>query len=249
MSEHPGLSSEAIAFVVEAEKEASRAFRLLRETRTISPSGTLFYGVRIPGEDKIVTLNYVGLWADEPDRPLTGVIDFDGNSYWSNPPGGTARYAKLFRTHPDVQAVSHVHTPHLGAYSQAHQSLPLLYVPNRRFRFTSELPVYINRRQPEVDFILDAIAQDREVPGIVEANGGATVWSWKGLRDLTNTIVLLEEGAQFQILAAAALGGSKPFGPGVLEQQWKMGKLIPADAHVTDDGDIHYAAPAAVAAE
>jgi ribulose-5-phosphate 4-epimerase/fuculose-1-phosphate aldolase len=248
MSERPGLSPEAIAFVVEAEKETSRAFRLLRETRTISPSGTLFFGVRIPGEDKIVTLNYVGLWGEDPDQPQTGVIDFDGNSYWSNPPGGTARYAKLFRTHPDVKAISHVHTPHLGAYSQAHQALPLLYVPNRRFRFTAKLPVYINRRQGEPDFILDAIEQDRDVPGIVEANGGATIWSWKGIRDLANTIVLLEEGAQFQILAAA-IGGSRPFGPGVLEQQWKMGKLVPPDARVDDDGTIHLPEAAVQAAE
>ncbi|AYJ87713.1 class II aldolase/adducin family protein [Sphingomonas paeninsulae] len=248
MSTQSGLSPETIAFVVSIEKEASRAFRVLRETRTISPSGTLFFGVRIPGEDKIVTLNYQGLWQEDPDRPKTGVVDFDGNSYWSEPPGGTARYLKLFRTHPDVQAISHVHTPHLGAYSQAHQTLPLLYVPNRRFRFTAELPVYINRRQAEVDFILEAIEKDRQVPAIVEANGGATVWSWKGLRDLTDNIVLLEEGAQFQILGAA-LGGSKPFGPGVLEQQWKMGKLVPKDASVADDGTIHYAEPTAQAAE
>lgn len=240
-----GLSPEALDFVAQAEKDARKAFRLLRETRTISPSGTLFYGVRIPNEDKLVTLNYAGLWADDPDEAITAVIDFDGNVLLGTP-GGTARYLKLFKKHPDIQAVSHVHTPHLGAYSQAHSELPLLYVPNRRFRFTDRLPVYINRRQPEVDFILDSLAADREVPGIVEANGGATVWSWKGLRDLTNQIVLLEEGAQFQILARA-LGGSQPFGPGVLEQQWKMGKLVPADASVEDDGTIRYAA--AVAAE
>ena len=235
-----GLSPEALGFIAEAQKDASKAFRLLRETRTISPSGTLFYGVRIPKEDKLVTLNYAGLWADNPDEPITAVIDFEGNTL-SGTPGGTARYLKLFKKHPDIQAVSHVHTPHLGAYSQAHAELPLLYVPNRRFRFTDKLPVYVNRRQPEVDFILDSLAVDREVPGIVEANGGATVWSWKGLRDLTNQIVLLEEGAQFQILARA-LGGSQPFGPGVLEQQWKMGKLVPPDASVADDGTIQYAA-------
>jgi len=63
------------------------------------------------------------------------------------------------------------------------------------------------------------------------------VWSWKGLRHLVNQIILLEEGARFQILAQA-IGGSQAFGPGVLEQQWKMGKLVPADAHVTDDGQI-----------
>jgi hypothetical protein len=74
------------------------------------------------------------------------------------------------------------------------------------------------------------------------------VWSRQGLRDLVNTIVLLEEGAQFQILSAA-LGGSRPFGPGVLEQQWKMGKLVPADAHVTDEGEIRYADATAQAAE
>lgn len=248
MSEHPGLSPEAIAFVTKTEQDARRAFRVLRETRTISPSGTLFFAVRIPGEDKIITLNYQGLWEDDPDQAQTAVIDFEGNSYWSNKPGGAARYLKLFKTHADVQAISHVHTPHLGAYSQAHQELPLLYVPNRRFRFSSELPVYINRRQAEVDFILEAIEKDREVPGIVEANGGATIWSWKGLRDLTNNIVLLEEGAQFQILGAA-LGGSKPFGPGVLEQQWKMGKLVPPDARVDDDGTIHYPQETAQAAE
>ena len=107
----------------------------------------------------------------------------------------------------------------------------------RRFRFSTHLPVYINRRQTEADFILEAIQADREVPGIVEANGGATVWSWKGLRHLVNQIILLEEGARFQILAQA-IGGSQAFGPGVLEQQWKMGKLVPADAHVTDDGQI-----------
>ncbi|MEN3746186.1 class II aldolase/adducin family protein [Sphingomonas sp. HF-S3] len=242
------LSPEAIAFIARTESEARRAFRLLRETRTLSASGTLFFAVRIPGEDKIITLNYLGLWEEDPDKPQTAVIDFDGNSLWSNPPGGAARYLKLFRTHDGVQAISHIHTPHLGAYSQAHAALPLLYVPNRRFRFSAELPVYINRRQKEVDFILEAIEQDHQVPGIVEANGGATVWSRQGLRDLVNTIVLLEEGAQFQILSAA-LGGSRPFGPGVLEQQWKMGKLVPADAHVTDEGEIRYADATAQAAE
>jgi len=82
------------------------------------------------------------------------------------------------------------------------------------------------------------------VPGIVEANGGATVWGKKSLLDLANSILLLEEGAQFQTLAAA-LGGSKPFGPGVYQQQWRMSGLIPKDATVDQDGTIHYPANAA----
>ena len=248
MSDTNGLSAETLAFITQASDDARRAFRLLRESRTVSASGTLGFAVRVLDEEKIVTLSYVGLWEDDPDKPRVSVIDFGGNRLLGEQTGGEARYLKIFKKYPDFKAISHIHTPHLGAYSQAHQELPLLYVPNRRFRFTAKLPVYINRRQGESDFILDAIERDRDVPGIVEANGGATIWSWKGIRDLTNNIVLIEEGAQFQILAAA-LGGSKPFGPGVLEQQWKMGKLVPPDARVDDDGTIHLPEAAVEAAE
>ncbi len=38
---------------------------------------------------------------------------------------------------------------------------------------------------------------------------------------MSKLILLIEEGAWFQGLAEG-LGGSKEFGPGVLEQQWNM---------------------------
>ena len=41
---------------------------------------------------------------------------------------------------------------------------------------SAEIPVYVDRRQAEVDFILEQIALDPAVPAIVEANGGGTVW-------------------------------------------------------------------------
>ena len=243
------LSTQTLDFIRNTEADAKKAFRWLRETGTTSPSATVGFAVRIPGEDKILTLSHSGIWAEDPDVPVSQVIDFDGNTYLEGgSKGGEARYLKIFKAYPDFAAISHVHGPHLGAYSQAHSELPLLYVPNRRFRFSTHLPVYINRRQSEADFILETIAADKEVPGIVEANGGATAWSLKGLRHLVNNIILLEEGARFQILAES-LGGSKPFGPGVLEQQWKMGQLVPADAHVTDDGKIVLAEPVAEPAE
>jgi hypothetical protein len=239
MSAPASLSDKERAFVAQTQAEARKAVQILKETRVLSPSGTLFFTVRIPGEEKLINLAHTGPWGVDPDGFTVNVVGFDGTTYLGNAVRhGEGRYTKLFQQHAGVQAISHIHTPHLGAYSQAHAVLPLLYVPNRRFRFSAELPVYIDRRQPEVDFILDAVAKDREVPAIVEANGGATAWSWKGLVDLVNNILLLEEGAQFQILAAA-LGGSRPFGPGVLQQQWRMGGLIPPDATVDEDGTIH----------
>lgn len=234
----PGLSPEAAAFVVQSQKDARKAFRVLRETRTISASGTLSFTQRIPGEEKLVNLGYTGPWGDDLDEVRTSVVGFDGTVYLGKGgPGGEGRYTKLFREHDDVTTISHVHTPYLGAYAQAHSALPFLYVPVQRHRFTRELPVYINRLQAEVDFILDQLKIDREIPGIVEANGGATIWGKKGLLALADSILLLEEGAQFQVLASG-LGGSKPLGPGVLQQQWRMSGLVPKDALVDQDGKI-----------
>jgi len=239
-----GLSPDALAHVLQAQKDARKAFRVLRETRTLSASGTLSFTHRIPGEEKLVNLGYTGPWGDDLDEVRTSVVGFDGAVYLGAAgPAGEGRYTKLFREHPDVTTISHIHTPYLGAYAQAHSALPFLYVPVQRHRFVRELPVYIDRRQPEVDFILDQLKIDAEIPGIVEANGGATIWGKKGLLALAESILLLEEGAQFQTLAAG-LGGSKPLGPGVLQQQWRMSGLVPKDAIVDQDGRIHHPAAA-----
>jgi ribulose-5-phosphate 4-epimerase/fuculose-1-phosphate aldolase len=239
-----GLSPEASAVVLQAQKDARKAFRVLRETRTLSASGTLSFTHRIPGEEILVNLGYTGPWGDDLDEVRTSVVGFDGTVYLGAAgPGGEGRFTKLFREHPDVTTISHIHTPYLGAYAQAHSKLPFLYVPVQRHRFVRELPVYIDRRQPEVDFILDQLKIDAEIPGIVEANGGATIWGKKGLLALADSILLLEEGAQFQVLAAG-LGGSKPLGPGVLQQQWRMSGLVSKDTIVDQDGTIRHAAAA-----
>lgn len=245
MPEHiQGLTNEAAAFVIQAQKDARKAFRVLRETRTISASGTLSFTQRIPGEEKLINLGYTGPWGDDLDEVRTSVVGFDGTVYLGKGgAGGEGRYTKLFKEHPDVTTISHIHTPYLGAYAQAHAALPFLYVPVQRHRFVRELPVYINRLQAEVDFILDQLKVDAEIPGIVEANGGATIWGKKGLLALADSILLLEEGAQFQVLASG-LGGSRPLGPGVLQQQWRMSGLVPKDATVDQDGNIHYAVAA-----
>jgi ribulose-5-phosphate 4-epimerase/fuculose-1-phosphate aldolase len=81
--------------------------------------------------------------------------------------------------------------------------------------------VYIDRRQPEVDFIIEKVNQNPNVFAILEANGGGTVWGKGGVRELTETIILLEESARLQLLAES-VGGSRNYGPGVLRQNWKM---------------------------
>ena len=94
----------------------------------------------------------------------------------------------------------------------------------QRFHLFKELPIYIDRRQAEVDFILDQLNLDIEYRAILEANGGATVWGRQGLQETAEFILLLEEGAQIQLLAEL-VGGSREYGKGVLQQQWRMSGL------------------------
>lgn len=212
------------SFVDEAVEQATLAFRVFRETNTITANGTVGFVQRIPGVDRLVSLNYPGPF--ERERKLEpSVFGFDGTVYRGNARGGgLGRYTKIFQQHPEVTTVSHVHAPYLGAWAQAHRPLPIRYVPVQRYLLLREIPIYIDRRQPEQDFILDQLRIDRHTPAILEANGGATVWGREGLRKTAEFILILEEGAKLQLLAEA-VGGSREYGPGVLAQQFKMSGL------------------------
>jgi L-ribulose-5-phosphate 4-epimerase len=133
------------------------------------------------------------------------------------------RYGKVFEANSQIDVVIHVHGPHLGAWAGAHRVLPLLYAPAQRHTLAREIPVYIDRRGGEAAFINDVIRQNPDTPAILEANGGSTFWG-TNIIDVSKYILILEEAAYFQGLAEV-LGGTKPFGPGVVEQQWAMGHV------------------------
>jgi L-ribulose-5-phosphate 4-epimerase len=218
------LSSEAGAFVAKVVEEAELAFEVFRETNTTTANGTVGFVERIPGEKKLVAVNYPGPFKRGKGlKPI--VTGFDGTVYLGEGRGGgQGRYTKIFEQHPDITTVSHVHTPNLGAWAQTHRTLPIHYVPVQRFLLSREIPIYIDRRQAEQDFILDRLKIDPHTPAILEANGGSTVWGKQGLLKTAEFILLLEEGALLQI-TAESIGGSRQFGPGVLEQQFKMSGL------------------------
>ena len=88
------------------------------------------------------------------------------------PAGGARRFAAIFEQHPGVTTVVHVHTPYLARSRKRTGRFPIRYVAAQRHIVVTELPVYIDRRQAEVDFILEQLARDADIPAIVEANGG-----------------------------------------------------------------------------
>ena len=217
------ISAELQRFIDQVLVDAEQAFTVFRETGTLTANGTVGFIERVPGQELLVSVNYGGPWHYREPLAAT-VTDFNGKVILGKGKGGLGRYTKLFQQHPDVTTVSHVHSPYLGAWAQTHRTLPFHYVPVQRYQLARELPVYIDRRQPEVDFILDTIAANPFNLAILEANGGSTVWGKQGLRATAEFILLLEEGARLQLLADA-LGGSRAYGPGVLTQQWKMSGL------------------------
>lgn len=216
------LGGHVASFVAKAVEEAELAFRVFRETDTATATGTVQFIERIPGENKLVAINDAGPFAgNRATKPA--IFGIDGTSFTEGRTN-SGRYNKIFEAHPDITTVVHVHSPHLGAWAQTHRTLPIRYVPVQRFLLTREIPIYIDRRQPEQDYILDRLRIDPHSTAILEANGGATVWGKQGLRKTAEFIVVLEEGARLQHLAES-LGGTREFGPGVLAQQFKMSGL------------------------
>jgi hypothetical protein len=221
---HNDLGRDIATFVAQTTEAAELAFRVFRETGTITANGTVGFIERIPGENLLVSLNDPGPFNQgQPLRPL--VFGFDGTVHVGDSKGGgVGRYTKIFEQHADITTVSHVHSPYLGAWAQTHRTLPIRYVPVQRYLLSKELPVYVDRRQPEQEFILERLRIDQHTPAILEANGGSTVWGKQGLRKTAEFILILEEGARLQLLAEA-IGGSREYGPGVLAQQYKMSGL------------------------
>jgi ABC-type nitrate/sulfonate/bicarbonate transport system substrate-binding protein len=215
------LTPDLAVFVEQVRQDAERAFRVLRDTNTTSAFGTVGFVVRVPGpSQKLVVVNDPGPW-ERGKSVEPAVINIDGTPFAGQAGQGGNRYAKLFATHASVNIISHVHTPYAAAWAQTHRALPVTYVAFQRHHLLREIPIYIDRRQPEVDFIIEQINKDPNNTAILEANGGGTVWGKGSIRQHVENIILFEEAAQLALLAQLA-GGARTYGPGVLLQNWKM---------------------------
>ncbi|MEL7940135.1 class II aldolase/adducin family protein [Pseudomonas delhiensis] len=225
------LTPALLAQLDQARRDFAKAFRVLKDTRTLTATNTYQAYIRVPDSDLVIALHAPSPWADDPSiRAVVashgGEVVLDETAEGSSPLSGRKaggngqRYAGIFQKRAEVNVVIHVHTPYLGGWASAHRVLPIRYAASQRVTLARELPIYIDRRQPEHAFIVERIEANPHTPAILEANGGATFWG-DNLLQVSKLILLIEEGAYFQGLAEQ-FGGSKEFGPGVLEQQWKM---------------------------
>jgi ribulose-5-phosphate 4-epimerase/fuculose-1-phosphate aldolase len=211
--------SDVTTFVEAARRDADKAFAVFRSTGTVSANGTVNFVERVPGTEIAVALNDPGPWADDPHvSPV--VATFDGEVLSGNGSAGfVTGYAAVFRQHPEITSVVHIHTPWLGGWAQTHRTLPIRYAASQRLTLSREIPPHIDRSQSAGDFILERLQDDPDLVAIFEANGGVNVIGRSGLLELAKFVVLLEEGAQFQAIAES-LGGSVEFDPSNLAVQW-----------------------------
>ena len=197
------VTPEVERFVAATIEVATEAFALLRATRVLSPSATIQTWERVPGHDWLVGINHPNPWRTRTPRVEASVYGFDTTPVLGDPAParGARRFAAIFEQHADVTTVVHVHSPHLGAWAQVHRALPVAHGLLASVTPVAELPVYVDRRQTEVDFILEQLARDPAVPAIVEANGGGTVWSRHGLAAAVELIQVVEAAARATALA------------------------------------------------
>ena len=159
------LDTETAAFVEEARKAADKAFDVFRKTGTVAANGTVNFVERVPGTEIAVALNDPGPWANDPSvSPV--VATFDGEVLSGNGSAGfVTGYASVFRQHPEITSVVHIHTPWLGGWAQTHRTLPIRYAASQRLTLSREIPPHIDRSRSAGDFILERLEHDPDSGG------------------------------------------------------------------------------------
>jgi len=97
MSTPQNQSTDLVAVVAQVKRDFAKAFRVLKETRTLSATYTLQAYVRVPGESKVIAVHAPDAWSD--DQEIKAIVaGFDGTVYSGGPKSGAAgqRYAKVF---------------------------------------------------------------------------------------------------------------------------------------------------------
>ena len=206
---------DLVSFVEEARRDAQHAFNFLRETGTLSASLTFHVSHRIPGHDRLLTIRFPSPW-DTDRSPRISVSAF------SDHPESVLNEERL-----DADTVIHAHTPHLAAWSLAHKPFPILYVAAQRHLLAREIPNHLERTRSVLEVVRERLDTQPELappPALLESNGGANFWG-RGIVKTAQLILLIEEAARFQAIAAQ-IGGAQPYTPGAIELQWRRTGLL-----------------------
>jgi hypothetical protein len=209
------IDPQLAGYVEQAKADAVHAFTFLRESGSLSAS--LIFGIshRVPDHDALVSFQFPAPWVKSKE---VGV---------KISPFSEARDSILNEPRLDADTAIHAHTPYLSGWSLAQKPFPILYVAAQRHLLARELPVHLERRRSVLDIIRERLDKDPDLappPALLESNGGVNFWG-KGITWTAQLILLLEEAARYQAVAAQ-IGGAQPYTPGALAVQWARTGLL-----------------------
>lgn len=129
-----------------------------------------------------------------------------------------AMHAVIYRTHLDVGAIIHTHSPSATAFALAHRPLPCRAEPLLRFGQAEAVPVVPwgpRGSDASVRGIAEALHAHPTTSGVLLANHGLLAFGADPLA-AARLVVAIEEAAEAE-LAAQAIGGAVDFPDGALE--------------------------------
>jgi hypothetical protein len=206
---------ELAQYVADAKADATHAFTFLKESGTLTSSLIFNIAHRVPDHDAQIAFRFPSPWSRDKEVKVS-------LSRFSEQKESILSEERL-----GADTLIHAHTPYLAAYSLAHKPFPILYVAAQRHLLAREIPNHLERTRSILDVIqerLDTFPDLAPPPALLESNGGANFWG-KGILKTAELILLIEESAKLQALAAE-IGGAKVYTPGALDLQWKRTGLL-----------------------
>jgi hypothetical protein len=204
------------AYVNQARNDAVHSRKFLKDSGSLSATDTYNLDHRIPGTEDVIAIRFTSPWDKNPGEPIVAIK-----------PLSDYQDTVFFEPRFEVDTIIHAHTPHLAAWSLAHLDFPIRYVAAQRHLVSRTIPNHLDRTRTPRDVLTERLNKHPELappPGLLESNGGSNYWG-KGIIWTSTLILLLEEAARYQAIAAP-LGGAKDYNPGTLEQQWKRTGLL-----------------------
>lgn len=201
--------------IARVKDDATHAFTFLKDSGTLTASLIFNIAHRVPGRDVLLSVRFPSPWSRGTEVKVTA-------SRFSDHKDSVLNEERL-----DADTLIHAHTPHLAAWSLAHKPFPILYVAAQRHLLAREIPNHLERRVSVLETIrarLDTYPDLAPPPGLLESNGGANFWG-KGIVDTAQLILLIEESARLQAIAAQ-IGGAQAYTEGALDLQWKRTGLL-----------------------
>lgn len=179
------FDSQVQDFLIPARIEAAKAFRVLRDTRSLDAAGQLDFIARVPGRNLLVHLAHPGLWSVTLE-PRVNMLDIEDSA-----PGG-----EIFRRRPDVASLARFSAPHLDAWARTGEDFPFAHRSVGRTAFRG-LKTYDTDDEAGVA----ATAASENYAGVLQKFGGAVLWSRGDIPALAELILLVEQAAKVELLA------------------------------------------------